>query len=101
MLYLHSGRDIDKATAAEHSAVQSTEPIIIGRQRFASEDLVRIFAELAYPVRLDLHIDDIVDGLLRQAHTGIARRFEIIEKVADIAINIDRSCRVAHCLSSW
>ena len=61
----------------------------MGRQGFALEDLVRTFAELAYPVRLALHIDDIIDGSFRQANTCIARRFEIIEKVADITINID------------
>src|ERR1700757_2915645 len=72
-------------------------PSPMGRQRFALEDLVRTFAELAYPVRLALHIDDIIDGLFRQSNTCIARRFEIIEKVADIAINIDRRCWVTHC----
>jgi hypothetical protein len=59
------------------------------RKRFALKDAVGIFAELAYPVRLALHIDDIIDGLLCQANTCIASRFEIIEKIADIAININ------------
>src|SRR5271165_2111815 len=61
----------------------------MGRQRFAPEDLVRIFAELAHPVRLSLHIDDIIDGLLGQTNTCVAGWLEIIEKVADIAIQID------------
>src|SRR5260370_4971153 len=40
MLYLHSGRDIDKTAPAEYGAVQGTELIITGR-----DDLAEPFSE--------------------------------------------------------
>src|ERR1700737_1216488 len=55
-------------------------------KRFALKDVVGIFAEIAYPVRLALNTNDIIDGVLRRPNTCVASRFEIIEKVADITI---------------
>src|ERR1700746_1959228 len=68
------------------------------RKRFALKDTVRILAERTYPLRLALHIGDIINGVLCQANTCIASRFKIIEKVTDIASNINRGRRVAHFL---
>ena len=62
----------------------------VGGHRFFVEDLERLMAELAHPLRIVLHIADVIDRLFRKAAAGIVLVALGKGEIALAAIDVDR-----------
>src|SRR5215471_19268504 len=69
------GRLTRSQIIANHIKVDFLELISrpMRRQRFAHEDVVGVLTEFAKPFRLSLHINNVIDRVLRESHPRIAR----------------------------
>ncbi len=68
-------------------------------QRASQEGIERLQAEIANPVRLALHVDDVIDGVARQPVAGVEFVALRVNEIPDAAVDIDGFSR--HIQLEW
>jgi hypothetical protein len=57
--------------------------------RLGEEYIERLVTPLANPVRLALHIHDVVDRVVRESGAGVELVFFVVAKIAARAVDVD------------